>query len=102
MFFEYEKINHYKLSDNVRQAIKRRQATIDEDALEAKTWVDKHAGDVKYRYSEQQWQNPIDPSNIIYDIGDDAIKASTMGIKNLKYVLSSLFRDTIFASHIFT
>ena len=33
-FFEYEKINHYKLSDNVRQAIKRRQATIDEDALE--------------------------------------------------------------------
>jgi hypothetical protein len=63
---------------------------IDEDALEAKTWVDKHAGDVKYRYSEQQWQNPIDPSNIIYDIGDDAIKASTMGIKNLKYVLSHI------------
>lgn len=33
-FFEIDKVNHYKLSDSTRQAAKRRNATIDDDALE--------------------------------------------------------------------
>ena len=33
-FFEIDKVNHYKLSDSTRQAVKRRQATIDDDALD--------------------------------------------------------------------
>lgn len=33
-FFEINKVNHYKLSDSTRQAVKRRDAIIDEDALE--------------------------------------------------------------------
>lgn len=33
-FFEIDKVNHYKLSDSTRQAVKRREATIDDDALE--------------------------------------------------------------------
>ena len=33
-FFEIDKVNHYKLSDSTRQAIRRRDATIDDDALE--------------------------------------------------------------------
>ena len=31
-FFEIDKVNHYKLSDSTRQAIKRRDAKIDDDA----------------------------------------------------------------------
>ena len=33
-FFEIDKVNHYKLSDSTRQAVKRRNAIIDDDALE--------------------------------------------------------------------
>lgn len=33
-FFEIDKVNHYKLSDSTRQAIKRRDASIDDAALE--------------------------------------------------------------------
>lgn len=33
-FFEIDKVNHYKLKDSTRQAIKRREASIDEDALD--------------------------------------------------------------------
>ncbi len=32
--FKFDKVNHYRLSDSTRQAVKRRQATIDDDALE--------------------------------------------------------------------
>lgn len=32
-FYEIDKVNHYKLSDSTRQAVKRREATIDDDAL---------------------------------------------------------------------
>lgn len=32
--FEIDKVNHYKLSDSTRQAVKKRNASIDDDALE--------------------------------------------------------------------
>lgn len=33
-FFEIDKVNHYKLKDSTRQAIKRREALIDDEALD--------------------------------------------------------------------
>ena len=33
-YFKYDKVNHYRISDSTRKAIKRRDATIDDDALE--------------------------------------------------------------------
>jgi hypothetical protein len=53
-------------------------------------WVDEHAGDPVYRYGRQQIQARYDPSSIEEDLGDDPIKASNYGIKNLKYILANL------------
>ena len=54
------------------------------------SWILKHAGDAKYRFGHQQTANVIDPSSQTEDLGDDAIKASTYGIKNLKIILPKL------------
>ncbi|MDR2627829.1 MAG: zinc-dependent metalloprotease, partial [Dysgonamonadaceae bacterium] len=53
-------------------------------------WVDEHAGDPVYRYGRQQMQSRYDPSAIEEDLGNDPIKASDYGIKNLKYILANL------------
>ena len=53
-------------------------------------WVDEHAGDPIYRYGRQQIQTRYDPSAIEEDLGDDPMKASEYGVKNLKYILSNL------------
>ena len=53
-------------------------------------WVDEKAGDPVYRYGRQQTQSRYDPSANEEDLGDDPIKASNYGIKNLKYILSNL------------
>ena len=54
------------------------------------SWVDEKAGDPIYRYGRQQILSRYDPSAIEEDLGDDPIKASTYGIKNLKYILPNL------------
>ena len=43
-----------------------------------------------YRYGRQQIFSRYDPSALEEDLGDDPIKASEYGIKNLKYVLANL------------
>ena len=53
-------------------------------------WIEKHAGDIMYRFGQQQVMNVIDPSSQTEDLGDDAIKASTYGIKNLQRILPRL------------
>ena len=53
-------------------------------------WITDKAGDPKYRFGHQQVRNVIDPSSQTEDLGDDAIKASTYGIKNLKKILPRL------------
>ena len=52
-------------------------------------WVDEYAGDPIYRYGRQQIQSRYDPSAIEEDLGDDPMKASEYGVKNLKYILSN-------------
>ncbi|AUC16031.1 zinc-dependent metalloprotease [Tenacibaculum sp. SZ-18] len=67
---------------------------LDKTAKEEKpilnSWIAKRAGNPVYRFGHQQVANIIDPSSQTEDIGDDAIKASTYGIKNLKRILPRL------------
>ena len=52
-------------------------------------WIINKAGNPIYRFGQQQF-NTIDPSGQTEDIGDDAIKASDLGIENLKVITSKL------------
>ncbi len=53
-------------------------------------WILKHAGDPMYRFGHQQMGKIIDPSSQTEDLGDDAMKASSYGIKNLKRIVPNL------------
>ncbi|GAB3172234.1 zinc-dependent metalloprotease [Telluribacter humicola] len=55
--------------------------------------IREHAGDPMYRYGRQT-MNPVDPRSQTEDIGDDAMKASEYGIKNLKRILPNLIEWT--------
>jgi hypothetical protein len=50
-------------------------------------WIREHEGDSRYRYGKQ---GGFDPSSQTEDLGDDAMKASTYGIANLKRILPNL------------
>jgi hypothetical protein len=54
-------------------------------------WILEHADDPMYRFGQQ---NGIDPSAQTEDLGDDAIKASDYGIKNLKRIVPNLIKWT--------
>lgn len=51
-------------------------------------WVMDKADDPRYKYGKQS--SRFDPSSQTEDIGNNSIKASTYGIKNLKYVAEHL------------
>ena len=50
--------------------------------------IEKNANDPIYRFGKQS--SNFDPRSQTEDIGNDAVKASTYGIKNLKYVVEHL------------
>jgi len=52
-------------------------------------WVLEKAGDPIYRYGAQTF-DPADPTAQTEDLGDDAIRASTYGIMNLKRIMPKL------------
>ncbi|MDX2282544.1 MAG: zinc-dependent metalloprotease [Bacteroidia bacterium] len=56
-------------------------------------WILSHAGDRNYRFGRQM-ATPLDPSAQTEDLGDDAMKASTYGIANLKRIMGSLVQWT--------
>ncbi|MCC9167564.1 zinc-dependent metalloprotease [Pontibacter harenae] len=56
-------------------------------------WIREHENDPMYRFGRQQG-NPIDPSSQTEDLGDDAMLASTYGIKNLKRIMPNLMTWT--------
>lgn len=64
--------------------------SVKDEAKVLEKWVDEKAGDPMYRYGRQQVEARYDPSAIEEDLGDDAVKAGTYGIKNLKYILAHL------------
>ena len=62
----------------------------EEEKATLNKWITDKAGDPMYRFGHQQVVNVVDPSSQTEDLGDDAIKASTYGIKNLKRILPRL------------
>ncbi|MCH2021821.1 MAG: zinc-dependent metalloprotease [Saprospiraceae bacterium] len=54
-------------------------------------WIKEKAGNPVYRFGAQQWRT-IDPSSQTEDLGNDAVKASTFGIKNLKRIMPNLLK----------
>ena len=67
---------------------------LDKSAKEEKqilnTWITDKAGDPIYRFGHQQAGGVVDPSSQTEDLGDDAMKASTYGIMNLKRIMKNL------------
>lgn len=63
--------------------------------IEEKTYlkelITRHSNDPLYFYGEQQdYKNTIDPRSQSEDLGNDAVLASTYGVKNLKRVLENV------------
>ena len=56
-------------------------------------WILEHADDPMYRFGRQQF-GVIDPSSQTEDLGDNAIKASSYGIANLKKIVPNLIEWT--------
>ncbi|MCD1117409.1 zinc-dependent metalloprotease [Chryseobacterium turcicum] len=57
--------------------------------------IEKHQDDPTYFYGEQQsYLETIDPRSQSEDLGDDAMKASEYGMKNLKIVIDNLLKWT--------
>ncbi len=57
-------------------------------------WIMEHAGDPMYRFGQQQGGDVVDPSSQTEDLGDDAMLASSYGIKNLKRIVPKLIEYT--------
>lgn len=53
------------------------------------SWIEKHAGDPAYRFGEGD-VNSSDPSAMRESLGDNVVKASEYGVKNIKYIISHL------------
>ncbi len=61
----------------------------DEEKATLDQWIKSHEGDPLYWYGRQTF-NPIDPRAQTEDLGDDAMKASSYGIANLKRIIPNL------------
>lgn len=53
-------------------------------------WIDEHKGDRMYEFGAQQVMNTVDPTDQTEDLGNDHIKAGSLGISNLKITLANL------------
>ena len=65
-------------------------STPEEEVPTLSRWISEKAGDPLYRYGKQQIRSYYDPSAQTEDLGDNAMKASAYGIKNLKIILTHL------------
>jgi len=61
----------------------------EEELSITKSWIDKHNGDPKYFYGEQQSET-IDPRSQSEDLGNNAMKAGEYGIINLKKTIPNI------------
>ena len=64
--------------------------TAEEEKPILDSWILKHADDPMYRFGHQQAGGVVDPTSQTEDLGDNAMKASMYGIKNLKRILPRL------------
>ena len=53
-------------------------------------WISEKSGDPRFRYGKQQIYGVLDPSAQSEDLGDDVVKSSEYGIKNLKYIMKNM------------
>ena len=70
--------------------------TPEEEYAVTSKWITEASADPTYRYGKQQFGGIVDPKSQTEDLGDDAVKASEYGIRNLRYILENL--DTWLAS----
>lgn len=68
--------------------------TAEDEKSTLDSWILEHAGNPLYRFGHQQVGDVVDPSSQTEDLGDDAIKASTYGIENLKRIVPKLVEWT--------
>nr|WP_321225228.1 zinc-dependent metalloprotease [uncultured Psychroserpens sp.] len=68
--------------------------TAEEEKPVLNQWIMEHAGDPMYRFGHQQAGDVVDPSSQTEDLGDDAMLASSYGIKNLKRIVPNLIEWT--------
>lgn len=66
--------------------------TFEEESAILSRWISERSGDPLYHYGKQQVYQTIDPRSQVEDLGDDAMKASAYGIKNLEYITERLNR----------
>jgi len=89
----YPKINYYDkwAIEWGYKSVKDAQ-TAESEKAELNNWVLAKANDPKYWFGTES--NPNDPRSQNEDLGDDAILASSYGIKNLKFILPNLKKWT--------
>lgn len=70
------------------------EKTAEQEKETLNSWILEHAGDPFYRFGHQQAGDVVDPSSQTEDLGDDAVLASTYGIKNLQRIVPNLIEWT--------
>ncbi len=68
--------------------------TSDEEYATLNQWLLEKKDDPRYVYGEQQMPICLDPTSQAEALGDDAVKASVYGVKNLKYIMDHLIEWT--------
>lgn len=63
--------------------------TPEEEYVVTSKWITDLSDNPVYRYGKQQ-SDILDPRSQTEDLGDNAVKATQYGVKNLKYILSNL------------
>ena len=82
----------YSISWGYRPILDAKTANDEKKTLDK--WILDKAGDPMYRFGHQQAGDVVDPSSQTEDLGDDAMKASDYGIKNLKRIVPNLIKWT--------
>jgi hypothetical protein len=64
--------------------------TPDDELDTLRAWARAAESDKMLRFGAQQW-NTVDPTAQMEDLGDDAIKSTTYGLKNLRFLMTYLY-----------
>lgn len=69
--------------------------TPDEELDTLRKWALIAEQDKRYRFGAQQFGGVLDPSSQTEDLGDDAVKATTYGLKNIERAMGYLLEATL-------
>lgn len=65
--------------------------TLEDEQKVVEKWISEKVGDPMYRFDPEPYTlTMFDPTSLPEDLGDDAIKASAYGIKNLQYLMENM------------